>query len=112
MLNFLKKKAPNNVPVAAQVVQHVVQAELPASRRLLKALGVRPGMWVHVADKGVGIVTDGHYDGTLDVMLTDLGGFNLEKVTVMADSVVQAAYRQIPELRRPASAAAEAMGYL
>ena len=86
----------------------------PETKRLIKAVGFRHGMWVIYRGR-VGIVTGAAetLDGAIKVMLTDDKlGLNQEEVMVPFTELRQAKHREIPEARRPSDVHhAARMGY-
>ena len=105
---FKKFEEAPNVEVMEAVLKDVQEVRLVSpgltaeARQNLSNWGLRLGMWVNTVD-GVGIVT-GVYADTVEVTLTDDGGFNKKKQNYTAGSVAQAKFGQIPKARRPAQA--------
>lgn len=91
-----------------------VRESVPISienRTALKAISLRPGMWVSTKD-GVGILRDLGPSGLMDVMLVDSAGAN--KLQVLADprDIRQAKLAEIPASRHhPDLDLMNALGY-
>lgn len=103
---------------APQTLVHVAKLPSGIDKRALALLGLRRGMWVVVDETAVAIVTDFLPNGLNEdtqplvrVMYTDELGVNLTADAVPPARVRQAAWKDIPEARRPIKDAAANKGY-
>lgn len=119
--NLFNGATPGKQAQAAAVPQSlIVTAQLPRGqdRRALALMGLRRGMWIVVDEYKVAILTDFLPDGENEdtqplvrVRYTDELGCNLNVEAVAPSRCRQAAWKDIPEARRPHEDAAANKGY-
>jgi hypothetical protein len=87
-------------------------------KNALAFIGLRPGMWVVVDERDVGILTNFYPlginenpDPQLRIQMVDELGLNLIILFAIPTRVRQAAWKDIPEARRPEKVAADNLGY-
>lgn len=109
--------APASVK-SAQSLIHTAVLPLPSHKQLLKEHGLRRGMWVVLDESKVGIITDLLPNGKNEdprplvrIAIVDELGLTIGMTEVLPRQLRQAAWKDIPEARRPEREAAAIRGY-
>lgn len=89
-------------------------SQIPSKRPIIYATPeaglIKHGRWVMYKNK-IGIVTDLKEDGNATFNAVSEEGITYLQIKVPFTELVQATWKQIPELRRPSKEAAAELGY-